>query len=127
LIPSSLHHPDDFAAAIRATRAEMTVIGRGHYTAKLTRIDLHRLWMQRFYDNLPRIAHSAAATGRAIVTFRTQLGPSLLWSGVELQPTTITRHNEGAFQSSSGPLAGAPCHCRSRTWFPSVRRLRDAI
>ena len=40
--------PDDYAAAIRATTAELTVIGRGHFTAKLTRIDLHRLWMQRF-------------------------------------------------------------------------------
>ena len=63
--------PDDYAAAIRATRAELTVTGRGHFTAKLTRIDLHRLWMQRFSDNLPRVAHSAAMTGRAIISFRT--------------------------------------------------------
>jgi hypothetical protein len=27
---------DDYAAAIRATRAEITVTGRGHFTAKLT-------------------------------------------------------------------------------------------
>jgi len=56
--------PDDYATSIRATRAEMTVMGRGHFTANLTRIDLHRLWMQRFSDNLPRIAHSAAISGR---------------------------------------------------------------
>ena len=96
--------PDDYAASIRATRAEMTVMGRGHFTANLTRIDLHRLWMQRFSDNLPRIAHSAAISGRATFSFRTQPGPSLLWAGVEMQPIKITRHSEGAntFQHSSG-------------------------
>ena len=40
--------PDDYAASIRASKAEVTVTGRGQFTAKLTRIDLHRLWMQRF-------------------------------------------------------------------------------
>ena len=87
--------PDDYASAIRATRAEMTVTGRGHFTAKLTRIDLHRLWMQRFSDNLPRVAHSAPMTGRAIISFRTAPGPSLLWGGAEMQPTNIIRHSEG--------------------------------
>jgi len=80
--------PDDYSAAIRATRAELTVTGRGHFAAKITRIDLHRLWMQRFSDNLPRVAHSAAMTG-------------------------------------PGPLAGAPCRCRKRKWFPSGRRLPE--
>jgi hypothetical protein len=96
--------PDDYASAIRATKAEITVIGRGRFTAKLTRINLHRLWMQRFSDNLPRVGHSAAQTGRAIISFRTEPGPSLLWSGVEMLPTDITRHSEGrnSFQRSSG-------------------------
>src|SRR6266404_2105671 len=96
--------PDDYASAIRATRAELTVMGRGHFTAKLTRIDLHRLWMQRFFDSLPRTGHSAPASGRAIISFRTAPGPSLLWSGVEMQPTGIMRHSEGknSFQHSAG-------------------------
>ena len=87
--------PDDYAAAIRATRAEMTVTGRGQFAAKITRIDLHRLWMQRFSDNLPRVGHSAAVMGRAIISFRTHPGPSLLWGGAEMGPTNITRHSEG--------------------------------
>ena len=87
--------PDDYAVAIRATTAELTVTGRGQFAAKLIRIDLHRLWMQRFSDNLPRIFHSAMVPGRAIITFPTQSGPSLFWSGVEWQPTDITRHSDG--------------------------------
>ena len=96
--------PDDYGAAIRATTAELTVTGRGHFAAKLVRIDLHSLWMQRFSDDLPRILHSAAGSGRTFITFRTQPGPSLLWGGFELQPTSITRHSEGpsSFQRSSG-------------------------
>jgi AraC-like DNA-binding protein len=96
--------PDDYAASIRATKAEVTVTGRGEFTAKLTRIDLHRLWIQRFSDNLPRVGHSAATSGRAIISFRTQPGPSLLWGGAEMHPTNIVRHGEGesTFQRSSG-------------------------
>jgi hypothetical protein len=45
--------PDDYTSAIRATNAEATVMGRGHFTARLTRIDLHRLWMQRFFPEPP--------------------------------------------------------------------------
>ncbi len=45
-MPSSAVHtftdPDDYAALIPATKGGLTVIGRGHFTARLTRIDLHR-------------------------------------------------------------------------------------
>ena len=60
--------------------------------------------MQRFSDNLPRVGHSAAKSGRAIISFRTQAGPSLLWGGAEMHPTNIVRHGEGesTFQRSSG-------------------------
>jgi AraC-like DNA-binding protein len=96
--------PDDYATAIRATKAEMTVTGRGQFSAQLTRIDLHRLWLQRFSDNLPRIAHSASVPGRAIISFRTKPGPNFLWSGAEMHPTTIMRHSEGgsSYQRTSG-------------------------
>jgi AraC-like DNA-binding protein len=98
-MPSSAVHtfidPDDYAATIRQGTVELTVTERGRFAAKLTRIDLHRLWMQRFSEELPRVSHVAGWGGRAIITFRTQPGPSLLRSGVEMQPTTITRHSEG--------------------------------
>ena len=100
----SFSDADEYAAWIRATEAEMTVAERGQFTAKLIRIDLHRLWMQRFSDNLQRVGHSAAKAGRAVISFRTQPGPSLLWGGAEMLPTNIVRHGEGesTFQRSSG-------------------------
>jgi hypothetical protein len=87
--------PDDYAAAVRQGTYELTVTERGDFTAKLTRIDLHRLWMQRFSDNLPRISHIAGWGGRAVIAFRTQPGPSLLSNGVEMLPTNIVRYGEG--------------------------------
>lgn len=102
----SFAEPDEYAAAIRATTAELTVLKRGGFAAKLTRIDLHRLWMQRFSENLPRVAHSANIPGRAIISFRTQPGPNLSWSGAEMLPTTITWHTEAqhAYQRSFGSV-----------------------
>ena len=58
--------PEDYAEANGSSKSELTVSGRGHFTAKLVRIDLHRLSMQRFSDNLPRIAHSSNLGGLAI-------------------------------------------------------------
>jgi hypothetical protein len=96
--------PDDYAAAIRHSTTEITVTDRGQFAAKLIRIDLHRLSMQRFSDNLPRIAHSATTSERAIISFRTELGPPLFASGAELYPSAIVRHTrrEEYHQRSSG-------------------------
>ena len=69
--------PDDYATAIRAANSELTVTGSGQFTGKLIRIDLHRVWIQRACDNLPRIAHSTNIAGRAVISFRTRPGPSL--------------------------------------------------
>jgi hypothetical protein len=106
-MPSSAVHaltnPDDYPASVRATRAEVTVSGRGHFAAKLVRIDLNRVRMQRFFDNLPRVAHSANFAGRAIIPFRTQPRPILLSSGVELQATNIIRHKDGGRRPSGTP------------------------
>ena len=96
--------PDEYATSIRATKAEVTVTGRGEFAAKLVRVDLHRLWMQRFFDNLPRIGHSAGTGERVSFSFRTAPGPSLLWGGVEMRTADIVRHGgaESTFQRSSG-------------------------
>jgi AraC-like DNA-binding protein len=110
-MPSSAVHtftdPGDYAAAIRATTIDLTVMARGQFAGKRTRVDLHRLWMQWISENMPRVAHSAFVPGRAIITFPTHTGPGLAWSGSDLQPTTIIRHIEGetAFQRSSGPAS----------------------
>jgi hypothetical protein len=92
-MPSSAVHsfidPDEYAASIRATTIDLTVMERGQFAGKRTRIDLHRLWMQRLSENMPRVVHSAFVIGRAIVTFRIHTGPGLLWGGAARSNETL--------------------------------------
>ena len=102
--------PDDYAAAVRGSQAEVTILGRGHFSAKLIRTDLHRLWMLRLSDNLPRLGHSGLSPGmdgRAVISFRTASGPPLLWSGSEVAPTSIVWHSkrDSSFQRSTGSFS----------------------
>jgi AraC-like DNA-binding protein len=97
--------PYDYAANVRAAAVELTVIGRGAFRSKLTRIDLHRLWMQRFSENLPRIVDCGnLLPGRAFFSFGTRSGPSLRQGAVEIVPTAILRHGRADhyYQRASG-------------------------
>ena len=91
----SFTDPDSYAAAIRQGTVELTLTGRGQFAAQLIRIDLHRLWMQRFAENQPRIAHTKSPGKRAVVSFMTQSGPGLSFNGVDVLPTNIIRNREG--------------------------------
>ncbi len=87
--------PDKYVAAVRATTAEVSITKPGHFSAELIRIDLHRLWMQRFSETLPRIAYTSDAPGRAIISFRTQPGQPTLSGGLEMPFYSIKRHGDG--------------------------------
>ena len=78
--------PDDYAASIRGGTVEFRVAGRGDFNAKLTRVELHHLWLQRFSENLPRVLEVANIKERAYISFRAQPGPDLLQAGVEIEP-----------------------------------------
>ena len=97
--------PDDYAASVRGGCVDLTVTKRGNFHAKLTRIDLHRLWMQRFSESLPRVVDlTDLLAGRVYVTFRTRPGPSLVQGGVEILGTAVLRHGrtQQYYQRSSG-------------------------
>ena len=111
-MPSSavvtLSDPDEYAAAFRNAKVEITVTGRGQFTAELTSIDLQRLQMQRYYENLPRVVHWTGTSERAVIAFRTEPGPSLVWGGAEMLPNNLVRQGEGSnFQRSSGSVSWA--------------------
>jgi AraC-like DNA-binding protein len=95
---------EEYAASIRGAKIALTIIGRGEFDAEITRINFHRLWMQRFSENLPRVMHSANATGRAIISFHTQPGPDLVRSGVDVSPNCIAwlGKDHSYLQRSSG-------------------------
>ena len=99
--------PDEYAAAIRQGTHRIAVTQRGLFTATLIRIDLHRLWMQHFSEELPRASHIDGWGGRVIIVFRTQPGSSVTRNGIELGLTNISRLRPGQsyYQRTSGPTA----------------------
>ena len=101
--------PDHYTTAIRQGTSEVTLTARGHFDAKLTRIDLHSLWMQRFSETVPRIKHTAGWGGRAIIVFPTEPGLRQSWNGADLQPTNVIRFKPGSsyYQRSAGASAYA--------------------
>lgn len=98
--------PDQYSQSIRGGVVEFTVAERGDFTAKLIRIDLHCLWMQRFHDSLARIAEiSGLQRERAYITFLSRPGRSLRQDGVEIDPSAILRYGSAPdhYQHSLGP------------------------
>lgn len=102
----SFTDPDEYGTAIRAARVELSRMGSGNFGAELVKVALHRLWLQRLSESLPRLGHQDNVRGRAIFCFATQSSPGLLMDGHEVQPTGLMRYSEGysGFQRSTGPV-----------------------
>jgi AraC-like DNA-binding protein len=98
---------EPYAAFVPSTNVQLTIVERGEFKAEATLVSLRDVWMQRFSDNLARVAHAAAKPGRVVISFRTIPGPGLTWGGIEMTPDTILRHDVAfdSFQRSSGPAA----------------------
>ncbi len=96
---------DDYVTAVRPA-VEITITGRGGFTASVTRIDLPRLWMQRGCERLPRVWHAGPSPERNIISFLTQAGPGTVMNGVEMRSTDIALHSpDHAYRHRSvGPL-----------------------
>ena len=65
----SFTDPYEYQNAVRASTTRILVSKPGTFKANLTRINLHRLWMQRGEETLGRLVHSALNTSRITVFF----------------------------------------------------------
>jgi hypothetical protein len=61
--------PDTYFAGIRNLQIDGVVTKRGDFRVGSTRIDLHRLWMHRFDENLPRIMRITPSGKRVVILF----------------------------------------------------------
>ena len=100
---------DDYTTSIRAGQYEAVIAGRGSFEARLVRIDLQRLWMQRFTENLPHIARAATSPSRAIVMFTTSPTAPISWGGRDVTADVVVRVGIGqeAFHCTRGPAQWA--------------------
>src|SRR4051794_22572448 len=97
--------PDEYAAAIRQGTHQLTITQRGVFKAKLARIDLNRLWMQCFSEDLARTSHVEGWGGRAVIAFGIKPGPIVTRNATELNESSISwlRPGQNYYQRLSGP------------------------
>jgi AraC-like DNA-binding protein len=80
---------DEFRAAVRPVNKDLTITGRGQFSASVTRIDAQHLWMQRSRENLPRAWELAIPPTRTAVLFGAELASSMGWRGAEIAPNEV--------------------------------------
>ncbi len=87
--------PAELAAAIRGPKVDMTVTGRGNFTADFTVIDHGAMRLQRMSESLPFVYHAVNMGGRADFLFHTRPGPTLFRDGIEIASNHLVRRLEG--------------------------------
>jgi len=84
--------PDEYFAGIRNLPTEGVVLRRGEFRAESARIDLHRLWMYRSDEDLPRIMRVTRLREglRSLIIFATSADqPETIINGVETSQNQI--------------------------------------
>jgi AraC-like DNA-binding protein len=73
-----------YFAGIRNLQIDGVITKRGEFRAESTRVDLHRLWMHRFDEDLPRIMRITPSGKRSLALFATDPHqPTMQVSGIE--------------------------------------------
>jgi AraC-like DNA-binding protein len=89
--------PYEHQSSIRAGEVELLVTAPGRFQAELTRVDLHKLWMQRGRELLPRIAHVATDKSRTAIFFLADANQASMYHrGMELSPGCIAFYSSGS-------------------------------
>ncbi|MGA7261890.1 MAG: AraC family transcriptional regulator, partial [Stellaceae bacterium] len=82
--------PDLYFAGIRNLQIDGVITKHGEFRAESTRIDLHRLWMHRIDESLPRIMRITPSGKRSVILFATNpLQPEMQVSGIEASQDQI--------------------------------------
>jgi AraC-like DNA-binding protein len=85
--------PQEYEAAVRATNIRLVVSAPGTFRAKLTWVDLGRVWAQRAEVSLPTVTYSALTKGRTMIFLQFDPGQApILNSGVEARPSEIVSY-----------------------------------
>jgi len=89
--------PLSYQVTLHGAEVELFVATKGEFRAELTQINLHKLWMQRADETLPRILQSAVSTKRAPIVFLADANQTAMQhSGLEVSPGAIIVDGLGA-------------------------------
>ena len=86
--------PDDYAAAFGDARVDLTIMGAGDFTARLTRLKLRHLEVYWCRESLPRIAYISLPPERVVLSFPIG-GASPLFGGSALRNGDVVLHSRG--------------------------------
>ena len=119
-VPSSSIHtardPEEYERSVRGGDLSVVVTEPGQFAASTTRIDLHRLWMQRSSISLSTILHTHIWKVRSGIYFRTDSKQaSMAHCGVPLSPGDIVAVSPSAEQHHRMP---SDCHWGAMTLTP---------
>ncbi len=82
--------PEMYFDGIRNLQIDGVITKRGEFRAESTCIDLHRLWMHRFDERLPRIMRITPSGKRSLILFATNPGQQdMQVSGIETSQDQI--------------------------------------
>jgi len=97
-------NPGDYQAGIGGASVNLIVTGGGDFNARLTWLNLRNLHVLRGYENLSRIAFISLSPAQVFVSFPTNEGSPLTYSGTGLQFGDVVFHGRGerTHQRTSG-------------------------
>ncbi len=88
-------NPDDYQAGIGDANVNLIVTGGGDFNARLTWLNLRRLYVLRASENLPRIAFFSLSPAQVFVSFPASACSSLTYGGFGLQFGDVVFHSRG--------------------------------
>lgn len=87
---------ENFQAALGADGvAGMLFTGRGQFRARLTQVELERFRLAAAEEAHSRIAFVVVPTGRVLVSFPIDRGPSPVWGGIEIRTGEMVTFGPG--------------------------------
>jgi len=89
--------PQEYGSSIRASRITVLVKDRGPFNARLTKIDLDRLWMQQGITSSSVVERSVTTPSRTVIFFLSDLNQAPVYhTGRLLRPGEIMFNSHGA-------------------------------
>lgn len=88
-------NPDEFGASVEGARINIIVTGGGDFNARLTWLNLDRLYLLHSRENLPRVGFFTLSPAQAFFSFLTKAELPLTYGAFDLEYGDVVFHGRG--------------------------------